>query len=195
MNLPIEISAVITITFTLFAIIDVVGSVPLVIAFKQQHPAFNPLSTTAFAGALMLIFLFIGERLLHIIGVDLRSFAMAGSLVVFILGIELISGRNFFKSEKDMGSAGSWVPLGFPILAGSGTLTTILSLKAVYSYYEIMIAILLNLIVVYIVLRSVDLIERVLGKAGILVIKKFFGVILIAIAIKIFESNFLQTFK
>jgi multiple antibiotic resistance protein len=189
----IRINDILTITFTLFAIIDVIGSVPVVISFKQNNPSFKPLGTTIFAGILMIIFLFIGEPLLGIIGVDIRSFAMAGSLVVFILGLELISGHNFFKSEKDMGSAGSLVPLGFPILAGSGTLTTLLSLKAVYSIYNILIAVIINLLIVYIVLRSVDFIEKTLGKSGILVLKKFFGVILIAIAIKIFESNFLKT--
>jgi multiple antibiotic resistance protein len=158
----IRINDIITISFTLFAIIDVIGSVPVVISFKQQHPNFNPFSVTAFAGA----------------------------LVVFILGLELISGHSFFKSEKDVGSAGSLVPLGFPILAGSGTLTTLLSLKAIYSIYNIVLAVLINLIVVFIVLRSVDWIERKLGKAGILVMKKFFGVILIAIAIKMFKANF-----
>lgn len=189
----IKINDILTITFTLFAIIDVIGSVPIVINIKKQHPEFNPVGTTIFAGALMVIFLFVGEQLLNIIGIDLHSFALAGSFVVFILGLELISGRNFFKSEKDVGSAGSLVPLAFPVLAGSGTLTTILSLKAVYSIYNIIIAIIINLIVMFIVLKSVDWIERKLGKAGILVLKKFFGVILIAIAIKIFESNFLKS--
>ena len=189
----IKLNDILTITFTLFAIIDVIGSVPIVINIKKQHPEFNPVGTTIFAGALMLIFLFIGEQLLNIIGIDLHSFALAGSFVVFILGLELISGRNFFKSEKDVGSAGSLVPLAFPVLAGSGTLTTILSLKAVYSIYNIILAILINLIVMFIVLKSVDWIEKKLGKAGILVLKKFFGVILIAIAIKIFETNFLKS--
>jgi multiple antibiotic resistance protein len=188
----IRINDIITITFTLFAIIDVIGSVPIVINIKKQHPNFNPFGTTIFAGVLMLIFLFVGEQLLDIIGIDLHSFALAGSFVVFILGLELISGRNFFKSEKDVGSAGSLVPLAFPVLAGSGTLTTILSLKAVYNMYNIIIAIVINLIVMFVVLKSVDWIERKLGKAGILVLKKFFGVILIAIAIKIFEANFFK---
>jgi multiple antibiotic resistance protein len=186
----IKINDIITITFTLFAIIDVIGSVPIVINIKKQHPEFNPVGTTLFAGFLMLLFLFVGEDLLGVIGVDLKSFAMAGSFVVFILGLELISGRNFFKSEKDAGSVGSLVPLAFPVLAGSGTLTTILSLKAVYNIYNIIIAILINLIIMFLVLKSVDWIERKLGKAGILVLKKFFGVILIAIAIKIFKANF-----
>ena len=196
MELPsivgIKINDIITITFTLFAIIDVVGSVPIVINIKKQHPEFKPAGTTLFAGSLMILFLFVGEQLLDIIGVDLRSFAMAGSFVVFLLGLELISGRNFFKSEKDAGSAGSLVPLAFPVLAGSGTLTTILSLKAVYNVYNILIAIIINLIIMFLVLKSVDWIEKKLGKAGILVLKKFFGVILIAIAIKIFESNFMH---
>jgi multiple antibiotic resistance protein len=188
----IKLNDIITISFTLFAIIDVVGSVPIVINIKKQHPEFNPFGTTIFAGILMIIFLLVGEQLLDIIGVDLRSFAMAGSFVVFLLGLELISGRNFFKSEKDTGSAGSLVPLAFPVLAGSGTLTSILSLKAVYNMYNILIAIAINLVIMFLVLKSVDWIEQKLGKAGILVLKKFFGVILIAIAIKIFESNFMH---
>lgn len=190
----IKISDILTIAVTLFAIIDVIGSVPVVISFKQKHPDFKPGITTIFAGLLMILFLFVGENLLSIIGIDIRSFAMAGALIVFILGFELISGNHIFKHEPDVGAAGSFVPLGFPILAGSGTLTTILSLKAVYNIYNIIIAIIINLIIIYIVLRSVDWIEQKLGKGGIIVLKKFFGVILIAIAIKIFETNFIKIY-
>ncbi len=190
----IRLSDILTITFTLFAIIDVVGSIPVIISFKQNQPKFNPLSTTAFAGFLMIIFLFVGETILNFIGIDIHSFAMAGALVVFLLGLEMISGHNLFKSEKEIGAAGSLVPLGFPILAGSGTLTTLLSLKASYSIYNVLIAVVINLIVVFFVLRSVDWIEQKLGKAGILVVKKFFGVLIIAMAIKIFKSNFTLDF-
>jgi len=177
-----------TVTFTLFAVIDIVGSIPLLLSLKKQMGGIQEVKATLISGGLMILFLFLGEPLLHILGVETHSFAVAGSIIIFILGIEMVLGIELFKSDKDSKSS-LVVPIAFPLIAGSGTLTTIISLKANYSESLLLIAILLNLIVVYIVLKSLDLIERMLGPGGMVAIRKFFGVILLAIAIKIFSSN------
>jgi multiple antibiotic resistance protein len=188
-----------TLTFTLFAVIDVVGSVPMLISIKQKTGDFNVWKVTLISGALMVLFFFIGKPFLNVLGVDIKSFAVAGSIVIFILGLEMVLGIEFFKSEKGAPS-GTVVPIAFPLIAGSGTLTTIMSLKATFeradkNEYMILGAILINLIVIYLVLRSLNLIERVLGKAGLLAVRKFFGVILLAIAVKVFATNASGLFK
>ena len=182
-----------TLTFTLFAVIDVVGSVPMLISMKEKMGGINAWKVTLISGALMVLFFFIGKPFLNILGVDIKSFAVAGSIVIFILGLEMVLGIEFFKPDKNAPS-GTIVPIAFPLIAGSGTLTTIMSLKATFegsdrNEYMILGAILINLIVIYIVLRSLNLIEKALGKAGLLAVRKFFGVILLAIAVKIFASN------
>jgi multiple antibiotic resistance protein len=136
----------------------------------------------------MILFLFTGEPLLNLLGLDVRSFAVGGSIVIFILGLEMVLGVEFFKSEKDVRAA-TVVPIAFPLIAGSGTLTTIISLKANYQETTVLLAILVNLIFVYIVLRSLSFLERILGPAGLIAIRKFFGVVLLAIAVKIFALN------
>ena len=143
---------------------------------------------TLISGGLMILFLYLGEPLLHVLGVETHSFAVAGSIVIFILGLEMILGIEFFKSDKESKSS-LVVPIAFPLIAGSGTLTTIISLKANYNESLLLIAILINLVIVFIVLESLDLIERILGPGGMVAIRKFFGVILLAIAVKIFSSN------
>jgi len=182
-----------TLTFTLFAVIDVVGSVPMLISMKEKMGGINAWKVTLISGTLMVLFFFIGKPFLNILGVDIKSFAVAGSIVIFILGLEMVLGIEFFKSDKNVAS-GTIVPIAFPLIAGSGTLTTIMSLKATFekvdrNEYMILVAILINLIIIYFVLRSLNLIERVLGKAGLLAVRKFFGVILLAIAVKVFASN------
>jgi len=182
-----------TLTFTLFAVIDVVGSVPMLISMKEKMGGINAWKVTLISGALMVLFFFIGKPFLNILGVDIKSFAVAGSIVIFILGLEMVLGIEFFKADKNTPS-GTVVPIAFPLIAGSGTLTTIMSLKATFersdrNEYMILVAILINLIVIYIVLRSLNLIEKALGKAGLLAVRKFFGVILLAIAVKVFASN------
>ena len=188
-----------TLTFTLFAVIDVVGSVPMLISIKEKIGGINAWKVTLISGALMVLFFFIGKPFLQVLGVDIKSFAVAGSIVIFILGLEMVLGIEFFKAEKGIPS-GTVVPIAFPLIAGSGTLTTIMSLKATFersdrNEYMILLAILVNLIVIYLVLRSLNLIERVLGKAGLLALRKFFGVILLAIAVRIFASNAAGLFK
>jgi multiple antibiotic resistance protein len=182
-----------TLTFTLFAVIDVVGSVPMLISMKEKMGGINAWKVTLISGALMVLFFFIGKPFLNILGVDIKSFAVAGSIVIFILGLEMVLGIEFFKPDKNAPS-GTVVPIAFPLIAGSGTLTTIMSLKATFersdrNEYMILLAILINLIVIYLVLRSLNLIEKALGKAGLLAVRKFFGVILLAIAVKIFAAN------
>lgn len=182
-----------TLTFTLFAVIDIVGSVPMLISIKQKTGGINSWKVTLISGALMVLFFFIGKPFLNVLGVDIRSFAVAGSIVIFILGLEMVLGIEFFKPEKGVPS-GTVVPIAFPLIAGSGTLTTIMSLKATFersdkNEYMILLAILINLIVIYLVIRSLSLIEKVLGKAGLMAVRKFFGVILLAIAVKVFATN------
>jgi len=187
-NMQSGFNELLTVTFTLFAVIDVVGSIPLLLSLKKQMGGIPEVKATLISGGLMILFLFLGEPLLHVLGVETHSFAVAGSIIIFILGMEMVLGIEFFKSDKDSKSS-LVVPIAFPLIAGSGTLTTIISLKANYNESMLLIAILINLIIVYIVLKSLDLIERILGPGGMIAIRKFFGVILLAIAIKIFSSN------
>lgn len=184
----IKFSEIVTLSFTLFAIIDVLGSIPVIISLKKKMGEVNALQATLISGGLMLAFLFIGEQMLNFMGLDISSFAIAGSIVIFILGLEMVLGIEFFRTEKDM-KAGNVVPIAFPMIAGSGTLTTIMSLKAAYNDISILIAILLNLIFVFVILKSIGILERFLDPSGISVIRKFFGVILLAIAVKIFKGN------
>ena len=177
-----------TLTFTLFAVIDVVGSVPMLISIKQKMGGINAWKVTLISGGLMVLFFFIGKPFLNILGVDIRSFAVAGSIVIFILGLEMVLGIEFFKPDGNPKS-GSVVPIAFPLIAGSGTLTTIMSLKANYADVNILISILINCIFIYLVLHSLKWIEKMLGPNGMVVIRKFFGVILLAIAVKIFGTN------
>lgn len=177
-----------TVTFTLFAVIDIVGSAPLLISLKEKLGGIRSIQATIVSGALMLLFLFFGQEFLNILGLDIQSFAVGGSIVIFLLGLEMVLGHEIFKGEADAKS-GTVVPIAFPIIAGSGTLTTIMSLKPNFGQQYIFLGILINLIIVYVVLISLNRIQRVLGKAGLLAVRKFFGVILLAIAVKIFSSN------
>lgn len=186
--MELNIKALLTVTFTLFAIIDIIGSVPILITLKAKLGGIREVRATLVSGALMILFLFLGEPFLNLLSLDVRSFAVGGSIVIFILGLEMVLGAEFFKSEKDVRAA-TIVPIAFPLIAGSGTLTTIISLKAIYTETTVLIAILINLIFVLIVLKSLSFIERILGPAGLIAIRKFFGVVLLAIAVKIFATN------
>ena len=178
-----------TISFTLFAVIDILGSIPVLISLKDKMGGqIQSLQATIASGALMVLFLFLGQQLLNLLGVDVQSFAVAGSLVIFLIGFEMILGVDFFKQDNNPKS-GSMVPIAFPLIAGSGTLTTIMSLKANYHDINILIGILINLVVIFVVLKSLNWVERALGPSGLIVIRKFFCVILLAIAVKIFASN------
>lgn len=188
-----DIKELLTVTFTLFAVIDIVGSVPMLISLKEKLGGINSGKATLISGGLMILFFFLGKPFLNLLGVDVKSFAVAGSIVIFILGLEMVLGIEFFKAENNP-KAGTVVPIAFPLIAGSGTLTTIMSLKATFersdkNEWMILIAILLNLAIIYVVLLSLSKIEKALGPAGLIAVRKFFGVILLAIAVKIFGSN------
>ena len=178
----------ITVTFTLFAVIDIVGAIPLLISLKDKMGEIRSLRATLISGGLMIAFLFGGESFLKILGLDIRSFAVGGSIVIFLLGLEMVLGREIFKADPKSKS-GTVVPIAFPIIAGSGTLTTVMSLKANFSEWNILAGIIINLIVIYFVLQSLKFLAKVLGKNGLAAIHKFFGVVLLAIAVKIFSSN------
>jgi multiple antibiotic resistance protein len=186
--MPINFNELLTVTFTLFAVIDIIGSVPVLISLKSKMGGIREVRATLISGALMILFLFIGAPFLHLLGLDVRSFAVGGSIVIFIIGLEMVLGVEFFKSEKDVRAA-TVVPIAFPLIAGSGTLTTIISLKANYHQTVVLLAILINLIIVLLVLKSLRFIERILGPAGLIAVRKFFGVVLLAIAVKIFATN------
>jgi multiple antibiotic resistance protein len=183
-----KIDELLTIVFTLFAVIDIVGSIPLLIAMKEKSGAIQSLKVTLISGGLMILFLFLGKPFLQLLGLDVKSFAVGGSIVIFLLGLEMVLGHEIFKGDKNAQS-GAVVPIAFPIIAGSGTLTTIMSLKANYDELYIALGILINLVIIYAVLKSLNFIEKLLGPGGLLAVRKFFGVILLAIAVKIFSSN------
>ena len=179
---------ILTVSFTLFAVIDIIGSVPLLLSLKQKMGGIHESKASLISGALMIFFLFVGEKFLSILGVDVKSFAVGGSIVIFILGLEMVLGIEFFKGDADPKS-GTVVPIAFPLIAGSGTLTTIISLRANYNEWIVLIGIVVNVLIVWLVLHSLDFISKLLGPAGLLAIRKFFGVVLLAIAVKIFASN------
>ena len=180
---------ILTVTFTLFAIIDMLGNAPVLISLKaKMGGTIRSLQATLASGALMLLFLFFGKEFLNVLGLDVKSFAVAGSIVIFIIALEMVLGLEFFKSESNP-KTGSVVPIAFPLIAGSGTLTTIMSLKANYNDVNILVGILINLLVIFLVLSSLRWVERALGPNGLIVVRKFFGIILLAIAVKIFGTN------
>ena len=179
---------ILTVTFTLFAIIDMLGNIPILISLKEKIGEIEAAKATFVAGCLMFGFMFVGEKLLGVMGVDLKSFALAGSILIFLLGLEMTLGIDIFQSEEGA-NTGSIVPVAFPLLAGSGTLTTIMSLKTSYDNITIGIGIFLNLVFIYLAIRMLNIIEKLLGRGGLLVIRKFMGVILLAIAVKIFKAN------
>ncbi len=187
--MQLNLNEFLTVFFTLFAVVDIVGSIPILITIKaKQGGTLKEFKATTVSGSLMILFLFVGPQFLDILGVDVQSFAVAGSFVIFILGLEMVLGIEFFKSDGQH-AGNSIVPLAFPLIAGSGTLTTIISLKANYHNITILLAILGNLVLIYAVLKSLKWIEKLLGKSGLLATRKFFGVILLAIAVKIFSTN------
>ena len=186
----IKLQDIVTISITLFAIIDVVGNVPVIINMKSRMTDFKPLQTTVFSGLLMVLFLFAGDSILNLLGLDIGSFAIAGAIVIFLLSMEMILGVHIFKIDPQNSKSGSLVPIGFPLLVGAGTLTLLISLRSLYSIYNILIAVGINLILIYVVLRSTNWIEKKLGKSGLVAIEKFFGIIALALAIKIIRTNF-----
>jgi multiple antibiotic resistance protein len=183
-----NLNQILTVSFTLFAVIDILGAIPILIGLKERLGEIHVEKATIASGFLMILFLFVGQSFLGFLGVTIGSFAIAGSIVIFLVGLEMVLGVEFFKEDPGTPS-GSIVPVAFPLIAGSGTLTSLISLKASFDTENILIGIILNLIVIYITLLSLNWIEKMLGKAGLLVVRKFFGVILLAIAVKIFKEH------
>ena len=171
----------------LFAVIDIIGSIPIIINLRQKVGHIQSEKASVVAMLIMVIFLFLGTEILKLIGIDVYSFAVAGALVILFLALEMVLGIELFKDDEP--ETASVVPLAFPLIAGAGTMTTILSLKAEFHTVNIIIAIIVNMIFVYLVLKFSHKIEKVMGQGGINVIRKIFGVILLAIAIKLFASN------
>jgi multiple antibiotic resistance protein len=184
---PLIFREVLSVTMILFAIIDILGAIPIIIELKQRAGYIEAEKASIAVLVLMVVFLFTGNELLDIIGLDVSSFAIAGSLVIFIIAMEMVLGVKFFKEE--MPETISIVPLAFPLIAGAGTMTTLLSLKSQYQTQDILIGIVANTIFVYLVLKNVGWLERLFGKTGINILRKAFGIILLAIAIKLFRSN------
>jgi multiple antibiotic resistance protein len=185
--MELDFKEIITVGMVLFAVIDIVGTIPIVVDLRTKHGHIESEKASLVAGLIMIIFLFIGEEFLNLIGIDVHSFAVAGSFVLFFLALEMILGIRLYRDEE--ASSASIVPIAFPLIAGAGTMTTLLSLKAQYQTLNIVVAIVLNIIVVYIVLKSSAKIEKMLGKNGLGVIRKTFGVVLLAIAVKLFAAN------
>ncbi len=182
-----DLKEILTATMVLFAVIDIVGSIPVIIDLRKKVGHIQSEKATIIAGLLMIAFLFVGEEILRLVGIDVQSFAVAGSFILFFLAMEMILGVRIFKDEEP--ETASVVPLAFPLIAGAGTLTTILTIRAEYHTVNIAVAIVINMIFVYAVLKSSQKIERFIGKSGINVIRKVFGIILLAIAVKLFINN------
>ncbi|QQL50041.1 MarC family protein [Mucilaginibacter ginkgonis] len=178
---------IVSVTMILFAIIDILGAIPVIIEMRQRVGHIQSEKASIAVLVLMVAFLFLGDELLAIIGLDIPSFAIAGSLVIFIIAMEMILGIKFFKEE--MPESVSIVPIAFPLIAGAGTMTTLLSLKSQYATQNIIVGIVANTLFVYLVLKNVQRLERLFGKTGLNILRKAFGVILLAIAIKLFRSN------
>src|SRR5690554_6494680 len=178
---------ILSVSMILFAIIDILGSIPIIIDLRQKVGKIQPEKTCLVALGIMLAFLFIGEQLLNIIGVDVASFAIAGSLIIFFIAMEMVLGITVFKDDNY--ETASIIPLAFPLIAGAGSLTTLLSLKSEFATQNIIVGIFLNFFVIYLVLRNTYRLEKLLGKTGLGVLRKAFGIILLAIAIKLFRSN------
>lgn len=179
---------ILTISLTLFAVIDILGTLPVILSLQEKTGPVHSEKVTLISGGIMLTFFFVGEELLQLIGVDISSFAIAGAIVIFILAMEMVLEREFFRHSTG-GNMTSVVPIAFPMIAGAGTLTTLISLRAAYEVPDILAAVVINLLVIYGVLKSKDFFAKLLGKGGIAVLRRVFGIVLLAIAIKLFKSN------
>ena len=174
----------------LFAVIDIVGNIPIVIDLRKKVGHIQSEKASVIAGVIMIVFLFLGKSLLNLIGIDVNSFAVAGAFIIFFIALEMVLGITLYKHDDHSAMTASVFPLAFPLIAGPGSLTTLLSLRAEFNLENIIVAVFLNVILIYVVLKTSSKIERVIGQNGILIIRKVFGVILLAIAVKLFATNF-----
>ena len=193
MHLHIDLKEIVTAGLILFAVIDIIGNIPIIVDLRRRVGHIQSEKASFASLFLMVIFLFVGKTILNLIGIDVNSFAVAGALILFFIAIEMILGIQLYKDDQPQTAA--IVPLAFPLIAGAGSLTTLLSLRSEYHIVNIIIAIILNMGVVYGVLRSSKKIERLLGSQGIGVIRKIFGVILLAISVKLFATNIHRLFE
>jgi len=180
---------ILSVTLILFSVIDILGSIPVIINLRKKVGHIQSEKATLVSGAIMIIFLYLGEGILKLFGIDVSSFAIAGALIMFIIGLEMILGVQFFKTDAEDVSSTSIVPIAFPLIAGAGTMTTLLTLKAEFQTINILIGVLLNVIFVYIVLKTSGWLERKIGNAGYNILRKVFGIILLSIAIKLFKNH------
>ena len=183
----IDIKEIFTASMILFAIIDIIGATPIIISLREKVGKIESEKATVVSMVIMIGFLFVGEEILNLIGIDINSFAVAGALVIFFIALEMVLGVTIFHGDEP--ETASIVPIAFPIIAGAGTLTTLLSLRAEYELVNVIIAIVVNSIFVYIILKSSNKIERILGKNGIAIIRRVFGIILLSISVKLFSTN------
>lgn len=186
---------IVTATMVLFAVIDIIGNIPIIIGLREKTGHINSGKASVIAAIVMIVFLFLGESILNLIGVNVNEFAVAGSLILFFIALEMILGVTLFKEGDASPDMASIFPLAFPLLAGPGSLTTLLSLRAEYSIENIIVAIIVNIVIIYAVLKTSGKLQRFLGKNGIAVIQKIFGVILLAISVKLFTSNIQELFN
>lgn len=193
MTFHFELRQIATASMVLFAVIDILGSLPIIIGLRKKVGHIQSEKASIVAAVLMIAFLFLGEEILKLIGIDVYSFAVAGALVIFFLALEMILGISLYRDEQP--ESASIVPIAFPLIAGAGTLTTLLSMRAEYYVENIIVAILINIIFVFIVLKSSAKLERKLGKNGVSIIRKVFGVILLALAVKLFAANINELFN
>lgn len=181
---------ILSVTLILFSVIDILGSTPIIINLRKKVGHIQSEKATIAAGVLMVLFLLLGKSILNLFGIGVEDFAIAGALIIFALGAEMILGIEIFKPDPSASATStSIVPIAFPLIAGAGTLTTILTLKSEYSQANIAVGIVLNLVIIYIVLKSTNWLERKLGHTGLDVLRRIFGIILLSIAIKIFKTN------
>lgn len=178
-----------SVTLILFSVIDILGSIPFVIDLKKKFKDVNAFKITMVSGVLLYAFLFIGESILHLFGVDVQSFAVAGGLIMFFLGLEMVLNIEIFKHDSQIGHSDPIVPLAFPLIAGAGSMTTLISLNAEYQRINIILGVFLNLIVVFFVLKSSEYIDKKIGVTGSIILRKFFGTILLAMAIRLIKKN------
>lgn len=184
-----NLKEILTVFMVLFAVIDVIGNIPIIISLRQKAGHIQSEKASIIAGLIMILFLFLGDRILSLIGIDVNSFAVAGSFILFFIALEMILGITLYKEDESALANSSVFPLAFPLIAGPGSLTTLLSLEAEFETENIIVAIVINVIFIYIVLKTSSKIERIIGPNGIGIIRKIFGVILLAISVKLFAAN------
>jgi multiple antibiotic resistance protein len=185
----ISIKEIFTAFMVLFAVIDIVGNIPIIIDLRKKAGHIQSEKASIIAGLIMIVFLFVGNSILKLVGIDVHSFAVAGAFILLFIALEMILGITLYKQEDDSDLSATVFPLAFPLIAGPGSLTTLLSLKSEFHTENIIIAVIVNVLVIYIVLKTSSKIERIIGPNGIKITRKIFGVILLAIAVKLFTSN------